>query len=753
MRHPSGTAFRNDAYAKVTGRATYTDDLKASGMLHAVPVHTPFVRARGMAIDAVRAASIPGVVRIITAADIPGESRFGQIRRDCPILVADRVESEGDVAALVVAHSRETALEAAKAVSIRAEELPPVTDPEAALGADAPVIPPWRDDNLVNHGCVRRGDAEDALASSFLVVRGEFATQHIEHAYMEPEAALAIPRPDGTMEVHGSMQHPFSTRRFVAAALGEPFSDIEVFNTTMGGGFGGKDDTAAIVCARAAIAARLTGRPVKIRYDREWSVRESYKRHPYRMRYAFGFDREGRLTGAGIDMLADSGPYLSVTPWVNWRSTAQCCGPYVVPAVRMDIRAAATNNVFTGAMRGFGAPQVNFAVEQLMDMAAERLGIDPVEIRRRNIVRQGSTTITGQILDKHTVSLESVMDRVVAEIGYDRKKDLSSRGISDTDRLYGIGLAVSYRGASLGAEGMDYCAAIVNCQPDGSVLLETGIHENGQGAESAQMLILAGELGVSLSRIRYRRPSTSSIPDGGTTVATRGTLMGGGAIVAAVRELKRIVAQALEPELGCPAGEAEFRDDTIRSPAGVVVPWDEAMRILHRRCVYPYAFGSFRAPPVSWDERTGQGDAYFTYVYSCQAVELEVSKKTGAIRLTNIVAAHDIGKAVNPPLLRGQIYGGIAQAVGQALMEDLAIVNGRIGHLNFDSYRIPRARDMPEITAIIVENPDQASPTGAKGIGEPSTELLAGAIANAVCNATGKRRFSLPIRIEPEEFA
>lgn len=680
MRDQGGSVFRNDAAAKVAGRARYTDDLKASGMLHAVPVYSPWVRARFLVLDTEAASSASGVVRILTAKDIPGSAKYGQIEQDYAMLASDSILCEGDVVAIVVADSREHAIAASRLVDMSAEELPALTDPERALDPDAPRILQGKDTNLVNHGCVRRGDAAAAMMTCELVLSETFRTQHIEHAYMEPEAALAIPRPDGSMAIYGSMQHPYSTRRFVAAILAEPLSDIEVFNVTMGGGFGGKDDTAAIICARAALAARLTGRAVKIRYNREWSMRESYKRHPYRLSYRLGFEKSGRLRAAEIDMLADSGAYLSVTPWVNWRSTAQCCGPYMVDNVRMDIQAVATNNVFTGAMRGFGAPQVHFAMEQLMDMAAERLGLSPLDIRKINMVKQGSQTITGQVLDNHTVSLESVMERVASEIDFERKFASCSRGLraaqfgqaagipragieptdggdAGRDALYGIGIATSYRGASLGAEGMDYCCAIVNCQQDGSILLEAAIHENGQGAESAHMLILAEELGVPLSRIRYRLPSTSNIPDGGTTVATRGTLMGGGAVAVAARNLKKLMAEALSGELGCAAGEVLFKDDCLVSPSGIRIPWEKAMKILHGKCVYPYAFGSFRAPEVSWDEKTGQGDAYFTYVYSCQAVELEVDPRTGAVKLLNIVAAHDIGKAINKPMLLGQMFG------------------------------------------------------------------------------------------------
>lgn len=747
-------AYRNDARAKVTGRATYADDIAIAGMLHAAPVYADYVAARDLRVDAGEALASPGCVRVITAADVPGQACFGQIERDYPMLASDRVRSWGDVCALVVAESRPAALAAAALVKLSATPIKPVLTVDEALEPGAPVVPSYGDSNVVAHHHLRHGDPEPAFAGCELVLEEEFTTQVIEHAYMEPETAVCVPRSDGVIEVYGSMQHPFSTRRFVAALLGEPLANVEVYTIAVGGGFGGKDDTAAIVCARAALAARLTGRPVKLRYEREWSFRESYKRHPYRLRYKVGVSSEGRVLAVKATMHADSGAYLSVTPWVTWRSTAQCFGPYVIDNIHADVYGVATNNVFTGAMRGFGSPQVNFAVEQLMDMAAHRLKIHPLGMRRINMVKQDAVTVTGQRLDGHTVSLEDVMNRVVHEIGFRKKYELCSFGKGDGDELYGIGLAVSYRGASLGAEGMDFCSCILNGQYDGSILLETGIHENGQGSESAMTLILAEELGVDLKRIRYKRSSTSSIPDSGTTVATRGVIMGGSSVVVAARQFRGLLARHLAERLRCKPEEVTFHDDKIWGlNYEYALTWEEAMRELFLQRVTPYAFGTFQAPSVSWDDTTGQGDAYFTYVYSCQAVELSVDRKTGKVRLLNIVAGHDIGKAINRAMLLGQIYGGVTQGVGMALMEDFTRSEGRTACLNFDKYSIPRTTDLPEMTGIIVENADPASLTGAKGIGEPALELIAPAIANAVYNATGVRYRDLPIRVRPEDLA
>ncbi|RLC23119.1 MAG: dehydrogenase, partial [Deltaproteobacteria bacterium] len=310
-------AFRNDAVAKVTGRARYADDLKFPGMAYCVPVYTDYVHAKDLSVDSKEAEAMEGVLRVITARNVPGTCYFGQIDRDYAMIAGEKILYHGDVVALVVAETREIAIEAAKHVRVTAVSLPPLTDPVAAMQRDAPILRPGTKDNIVNHHKVRRGNAEAVLEGCDLVIEETFRTGFVEHAYMEPESAVCVPRPDGVMEVYGSMQHPFTTRRFVAALLGEPLARVEVFTIPMGGGFGGKDDTAAIVCARAALAARLCNRPVKMTYAREWSMRESYKRHPYVLHYRMGLTREGRIRAVQAEIIADAGAYCSTTPWVT----------------------------------------------------------------------------------------------------------------------------------------------------------------------------------------------------------------------------------------------------------------------------------------------------------------------------------------------------------------------------------------------------------------------------------------------------
>ena len=755
MAETKTKAWRNDAIAKVTGRAKYADDYKFYGMLHVVPVYTDAVSAEIRAIHTEEAEKMPGIVRIVTAKDVPGNPHYGQIQKDYRILADDRIRMNGDVIALVIGETRAQALEAAKYVTADLSPLPAIFDPEEAAKEGAFLIHPDKGTNIINHHKVRTGDAEEAFKHCDIILDEFFATQHQEHAYIEPESSVADPGDDGVIRIYGSMQHPFVARRFSACVLGEPLSNIDVLTIPVGGGFGGKDDTAAIVAARAALCARLTDRPCKLTYDREWSMKESYKRHPYKIYYKMGLTKDGKIQACHVTVYADGGAYCSVTPWVTFRSTAQCCGPYVVPNVHCDIYGVHTNNVFTGAFRGFGSPQINYVVEQMVEKAAEALGMDEIEFRRLNCVKQGSTTVTLQKLDNHTVSLEQVLSTTIEKIGYYEKRKNNTYGkLNENGEYYGIGLAMSYRGMSLGAEGPDFCAAIINAQFDGSIIIETGIHENGQGSESAMIITAAEYLGVNRDRIRYHRSSTSTIPDSGTTVASRGTIMGTSAVVLAATKLKAQMSQCLAPALECNPEEIVFANDCLTAPNGKSLTWDQAVLKMFFLREHPFAQDTFRVRDgidCSWDEETGHGKAYFTWVYGCQAAEIAINPKTGKIRLINAAATHDVGKAVNPPFVIGQINGGMAQGFGYGTMEDLGIKDGKIANLNLGKYKIPKANELPDFIVTLVENYDPMSKSGAKGIGEPALELMAPAVANAIAHATGKRYQKLPMIIPPEK--
>jgi len=759
--------IRVDAKEKVTGKAIYADDLVFDRMLYAVPLHAAHPSAAIISIDTLPARKYPGVVDVITAKDIPGSKQVGTVIKDHYVIATDRVRYSGDVVAMVAANSSEIAREAAKLIRVEYQPLKPILSPEEALADGAPVIHERYKNNIPSSYKVRHGDIKKGFAKSDKIIEREFRTTFVEHAYMEPESCTALKNPDGSITVYGGMQHPFTTRKFVAWATRLPLNRVQIIQTTLGGGFGGKDDTISVICARAAILTLRTERPVKITYTREESIRESYKRHPFHLKYKVGVDKKGKLQAEEISITADSGAYCATSPFVIWRPTVQCTGPYIVPNVKCDTHAVYTNNTFTGAMRGFGSPQVNFAIESMTDIVAHEIGMDPVEFRRKNFFTQGCVTHTGQKFNNHRVSINEVVDKVLKRIEWKKKYALCSRGRQDKDgNYYGIGLACSYRGVSLGAEGNDFCSAIVNIQPDASIILEVGVSENGQGLKTAMVHILATEFGVGHDRIRFLDTDTSSITDSCPTVASRGTLVGGNAILNAVRQIKDQMKPVLKELIGAPHPSPPPRGGRVRervksadiyiykgnritnSLTGKSIKFEEAVAACHNRKMYLYALGVFKGPPVHWIEETGQGDAYFTYVYGCQAAELTVDGKTGKVAVKKVVAAHEVGKAINPQMAVGQIIGGVAMGLGFSLKEAIVHKDGVIQNVNFDKYKIPTAPEMPEVDAILVENPDPAGPWGAKALGEPTNELMGAAVANAIFNATGVRFLETPITAE-----
>ncbi|MFH1830222.1 MAG: xanthine dehydrogenase family protein molybdopterin-binding subunit [Pseudomonadota bacterium] len=739
---------RIDAYEKVTGKAKYADDLWLDRMIYAVPLHSAHPHALIKKIDIDKAQNHSGVIDIITAQDILGQNVVGNIIADQQILAEDRVRYMGDVVAVVAADTKENAREALSLIEVHYDPLPALLSPNDALAKGAPQVHEGRD-NMVTSFKVRHGKPS-ALNKCEHIVCANFSTSFVEHAYLEPESCIAIPEPDGSMTVYGGMQHPFTTRRFVAAATRLSLAQVRIKQTTLGGGFGGKDDTISAICARAAILALRTKGPVKMTYTREESIRESYKRHPFEITYKAGIGKDGKLKAMEIDFIADSGPICSTSPFVIWRPTVQCTGPYIVPNVKCDSKAVYTNNTFTGAMRGFGTPQHVFACESFMDMCAEKVRMDPYAFRKLNFFKQGITTHTGQKLTDHKVSILEVTDKALKEFEWKKKYSKCSRGRPDKDgALYGVGFAVSYRGVSLGAEGNDFSSAIVNIQPDGSILLQVGVSENGQGLKTAMVKILSAEMGIDASRVRFIDTDTSSVPDGGPTVASRGTIVGGNAVLDACRRIKEQMRPVLCELIGTSRKGYAFKANRIRNlQNGKSILFNKAVAECHSRKMYLYSLGIFKGPPVHWKEETGQGDAYFTYVYGCQACELTVDPKSGKVRVHKVVAAHEVGKAINPQMAVGQVFGGIAMGLGFALSEKITHVDGKIQNLNYNTYRISRSTDMPEMTAILVENPDPIGPYGAKSLGEPTNELMGAACANAIYNATGNRFTKVPITAE-----
>lgn len=750
MPHPhtiiGKPARRVDALGKVTGTAKFAEDYNVAHQLFGKVLRATQPHARILRIDTLKAAQLDGVEAVLTADDIPGEKAFGIVIKNQAILALDRVRYLGDGVALVAARTKEIAERASALIEVEYDPLSVVSDPEEALKPDAPKI--HGDDNTFVHHKVRKGDITKGFAEADFIIERRFKTQFVEHSYIEPEAVLAEPLEHGGVRITGSVQNLFSSRRSVAAALTLDLNKVQIIQSTLGGSFGGKDEVMTSMCCRAALLAMRTGKPVKMVNTREESFLESYKRHPYVMEYRWGGKNDGSITAMEIRCIADGGAYASMSPFVTWRSAVQATGPYYCENVKTDVYAVYTNNNYTGAMRGFGSPQVNFAIESMMDELAERVGKDPLEIRLQNGFERGALTATGQRLN-HTVSLKEVLTRAAHEIGFQEKWS-RYRNAPDGAKKRGIGIACSYRGVSLGAEGADAAGAIVSVQTDGSVIVSAGITDMGQGAQTQMSQIAAEVLGISMDRVQFLNTNTSGVPDSGPTVASRGTIMGGSAAKNAAETVRVSLIAAASEMTGLPADTLDLREDYLvdASTGERLSPFSELAAECFRQGKPLYGFGWHKSPKTSWHDEEGRGEAYFTFVYGANIAEVEVDTETGKVDVIDFVSAHDVGKAINRNTVLGQFYGGAAMGLGYGLLEEFEIEDARPKQLNFDEYLLPTSMDVPRIHPIIVENEDAAGPYGAKSVGEPTNEIAAPAVVNAIFNATGKRVFELPANLE-----
>lgn len=766
MNEPLGSRVpRLDGYAKVTGQALYGDDIKMKNLLHGVCRYVDIVAGTIDSIDLIEAKAVPGVVHIATYDDIPGLRNIGVVIPDYPPIIKDEVIFQGDVVAVIAAETHEAACLASERIKITYTSVEPITDVEEALRPGARLIHRDNENNIINHHHTIKGDIDKGFAASAHIFEREYEVGYQEHAYIEPESIVTYIDPnEQVMTVTGSIQNAHRVRGMVAQYLNLPQSKVNVKRAIMGGSFGGKDDIIDNLACRASLLTHLTKRPVKISYNREQSMRESYKRHPYKMKYKIGLDDDARIQAIKIDILADGGSYAGQTPFVTWRSSVQAAGPYNIPNVRIDITGVYTNNNYTSAFRGFGAPQVIFANESLMDEVAAHFNISPVEIRRRNILKQGDTSIAGQVFSEHTVSAEEVLQKGLEHSDYFRKieeyKRLNAQG---GPIKYGIGFAISHRGCSLGAEGLDASSALIQVNADGSINISTSVSENGQGLQTSMALICAQAFGVSLDTIKFSEPATAMIADGGSTVASRGTLMGGQAILSAANKIKRRMAAAICSKLDLDARNLDHSSETSsfndivweggkvynRANPSKTLTFQQVVDLTKATGANVSAYGWHVAPAIHWDEEKGTGSPYFTWVYGCQVADIAVNTSTGKITVLNATAVHDVGKVVNRVGFEGQVYGGVLQGmIGYGMLEDFNIERGKVKSENFDSYLLPTIKDMPKINVVAVENYDKAGPFGAKVIGEPVLELGAAALNSALNFAVEKWNYQLPLTLE-----
>jgi xanthine dehydrogenase molybdenum-binding subunit len=679
------------------GARPFVADLEAPGMLHGAVVLSPHARARVIRVDASKALALPGVVAVATARDVPGDRWVGIVYTDWPVLVAEgeEVRAVGDVLAAVAAESPRLAREAARLVEVEYEPLTPVLDPADAIQPGAPRVNP-RHDNVLSVTRFSRGDPAAALAASAHVVSGTWATQRIEHLFLEPEAALAVPLPDGRLHLHTQGQGIFDDRRQVASVLGEPEDRIFVELVPNGGAFGGKEDMS--VQAQTALLARLTGRPVRLVLSREESIRMHPKRHPITMRYTVGCDAEGRLTAAEVKLLGDSGAYASVGGKVLERAAGHACGPYRVPALRVEAVAAYTNNPPCGAMRGFGVNQTAFAMEGCMDLLAAQVGIDGWEMRWRNAIRVGDTFTTGQVLEK-SVGLERTLLAVKA--GYYAAR---AQG-----RAVGIACGVKNSGIGNGAVERGLCRMVVNA--DGSVTVHAGFTEMGQGLLNVLIQCAAEVTGLPARTFVPRVDSRFELGAGQTT-GSRATLLGGRGAVDAARKLRADLDRGL--------GLADLAG---REYAGEIVIDDTT------------------APGQA---RDGKIKTHTSFGWATQVVILDAE---GA--LDRVIAAHDVGRAINPQQCEAQIEGSVHMGLGYALTEELPCKDGMPVTFKLRDLGVLRAQHMPAVEVILVEEPEPEGPFGAKGVGEIGLVPTAGAVAGALEAFDGVRRTRLPMKDSP----
>lgn len=682
------TATRYDGGELALGERPYVADLAMDGMLHAAPVLSEHARARVVQMDPSAALAMPGVVRIFTADDVPGERLVGLIVKDWPVFVkpGETTRCVGDMLALVVADTLFHARRAAEKFTVHYEVQEPVTDPVAALDPRAARV--HESGNLLEVCAFSRGDVDAALAASAHVIERTFVTQRIEHAFLEPEACLALPRAGG-VKVYSQGQGVHDDQQQIASVLGLELEQVEVELAPSGGAFGGKEDLS--IQAQTALAAHLLRRPVKTVLTREQSMRLHPKRHPMILRYTVGADAEGRLQAVRARIVGDTGAYASVGTKVLERAAGHACGPYRVPHVDIEAKTVYTNNPPSGAMRGFGANQAAFAIEGMLDLLAERVGVDGYDIRERNVLGPGDRFATGQ--------------RMTASCGI-RQTLEAVKDVYKAARYAGIACGIKNTGVG---NAMDDSARVLLRVADGGLEILTGYTEMGQGLFTILRQVVHEETGLDPNLMKVRTVSDLSIVCGMTT-ASRATALSAVAVRVAARKLA-----------------ADLAGNTLAGLAG-----------REYRGEYVCNFTTKTGAHVN-DPKT-----HVTYSYATQVVLLDAEG-----RIRQVVAAHDVGHAINPLLCAGQIEGAVHMGLGYALTEDFPCREGRPESLRLRDLGIVKAADTPEITVILVEVPDEVGGYGAKGVGEIGLVPTAGAVAAALYSYDGVRRYRLPMEDAP----
>lgn len=742
---PKTQNARKDVLAKVCGKAKYTGDIKLKDMVYATAVHSTLPCAQILAIDTTAAKNAPGVLAVFTAKDIPHLASQPQER---PVLCKDIVRCVGDGIALVVAQSRAQAKNAAALVKATYKELPCVLTPQKALEENAPQV--HEVGNTICQYVTVRGKAEDALKTAPHTLTQSYTTQRVQHVCLETEAAIANYKEEtGQVTVYCPVNSPFVIRKVVADCLGFPLTDVVIKLAAIGGSFGGKNYDIAMAASRAALASFLLKKPCKIVLSREESIAEGTKRHPLSAKYTVGFNGQGLLLAAKIELLLDGGAYKSKTFPVTSRMAIEASGPYYIPNINTTSTSVYTNNVYSDALRGFGSPQVDFCSESIMDEIAHFLNKSPLEVRRLNMLREGGLSSTGQSMQNVSLAkCASAMEKA-ANLAQ-RQKDAAQYNKTHSQTKRGVGVAFLHRGESFGAagQGVDSSCGMVSVQQDGSITVASSISDVGQGACAMLANLVHKALGVPHKNIHVPQVNTAYLTDAGPTVATRGTVFCGGAVLNAAQQIKEKLSIYAKKRLGTANVVFNAGRVTDAKNKDNYLPFSSLVQDVFAAGEHLNAIGHFAAPPLEYCKKTGVGSAYAAYVYGAVAADVTVDLGTGAVQVNHLFCVHDVGLALDKKEVEGQILGGASMGVGFALYEEVEMENGRVKNQNFENYIIPTALDMPQVYCGILEEPGTFGPFGAKGLGEPATCAVAPAIVNAIYNASLRRVRHLPASLE-----
>ncbi|HEX9004362.1 MAG TPA: molybdopterin cofactor-binding domain-containing protein [Blastocatellia bacterium] len=725
---------RPDAVEKVTGKGIYADDLYVEGMLYAQALRSKYPHARLLKVNVSKAKALAGVVAVLTADDIPGRKDCGVHEVDWPVLCYDKVRYVGDAIALVVAESESLAAEALKLIEVEYEPLPVVTGPKEAALPDAPILhahvphhDPKEHGNCLKHYHLENGDIAKGFAEAEVIIERDYSTQTVEHAFIEPEAGLAVPDPTGRITVYCGGQIPFGDRAQIAASLALPEDQIRVINCLIGGAFGGKEDVSVQI--HAALAAQVTNRPVKMVLSRKESLMVHPKRHATIIKMKTGARKDGTITAHEAEIWGDGGAYASLSSHVMLRATTHAAGAYEVKNVKVDTFAMYTNNVPSGAFRGFGVTQSVFAMESQMDQLAEALGISPVEIRRKNVLNYGKQTLAGQVMHE-SCGLADALETVAAEM----EKHPFTAVEGDKRRAWGV--ATAYKNTGFGSGAYDAAGAEVELFANGRAVVRAGAAEIGQGLVGVLAQIVSEELGVPYDKVDVLVADTDRTLDCAATTASRQTYVTGNAARYASKEVRKLLSLKAAEMLGAPPDELLFADGLIKNN-GHSVELTEIVKLMRREG---------RLPKMSYQYVAPMCEPYhhFAFGFGAQAVLVEVDVKTGETKVLKVIAASDVGRVINPLALQGQVEGSISMGLGMALQENFVMKDGYVQTDTLKKCNLPEIGQTPEVISFFIEHETKDGPYGGKGVGELASIPTTPAIINAIYNAAGVRCYNLP---------